>query len=219
MRKKILILGFVIGLIYGSVWLGNDVALSPQFYLAIIVGVVPLAICVWIILRGPTPSKVFLLRLFFAALAVRYFLAYFIYSRHLESVLGADAGTYDAFGYELLKSWMGLVDPNAYWLVRFTGTRTSGFGMFYWVAGIYYFIGQSPFAIQLINCALGAGASIAAYKIAILVYPSERIARWTAIATAFSPSLVLWTSQGLKDGPIMLCLCLCVLFALKLRNK
>src|SRR5262249_20166261 len=83
----------------------------------------------------------------------------------------------------------------------------------------YYFIGQSPFAIQLINCALGAGASIAAYKIAILVYPSERIARWTAIATAFSPSLVLWTSQGLKDGPIMLCLCLCVLFALKLRNK
>jgi len=219
MRKKILILAFVVGLIYGSVWLGNDVVLSPQFYLAIIIGVVPVAICVWIILRGQTPSKVFLLRLFFAALAVRYLLAYFIYSRNLQSLLGADAGTYDAFGYELLRSWMGLVDPNAYWLVKFTGARTSGFGMFYWVAGIYFVIGQSAFAIQLINCALGAGTTIAAYKIAIMVYPSERIARWTAIATAFSPSLVLWTSQGLKDGPIMLCLCLCVLFALRIRNK
>ncbi|HYV05708.1 MAG TPA: hypothetical protein VFB82_14035, partial [Blastocatellia bacterium] len=28
-----------------------------------------------------------------------------------------------------------------------------------------------------------------------------------------------WTSQGLKDGPIVLCMCLCVLYAMKVRNK
>jgi hypothetical protein len=219
MRKKLLALGFVVAVIYGSWWLGNDVVISAPFYLAILIGIVPVVICVWIMLRLKTPDRRFLLRLFFAALAVRYVLAYVIYSRHLEQFLGADSETYDAFGFALLQSWRGLVAPDIYWLVRYTSTTTSGFGMYYFVAGIYYVIGQNPFAIQLINCALGAGVCIAAYRIAVMVYPSERVARWVAIATAFSPSLVLWTSQGLKDGPIMLSLCMCALYALKVRAK
>jgi hypothetical protein len=53
----------------------------------------------------------------------------------------------------------------------------------------------------------------------MMVYPEQRVARIVAILSAFSPSLVLWTSQGLKDGPILLCLCLCTLFTLKVRDK
>ena len=219
MRNRIIALASAVAVVYGSLWLGNDVVIAPQFYLAIVVGVIPVAVCVWIILRSQAPDRRFLAKIFIAALAVRYFLAYVINSRNLHSFLGADADTYDAFGNALLQSWLGLVDPNAYWLVKYTTARTSGFGMYYYVAGIYYAIGQNPLAIQLINCAIGAGVAIAGYKISMMVYPSQRVARTVAIMTAFSPSLILWTSQGLKDGPIMLFLCLCVLYALKLRDK
>ncbi|MEK6320331.1 MAG: glycosyltransferase family 39 protein [Acidobacteriota bacterium] len=219
MRNRIIALGFVVALIYGSLWLGNAVVIAPGFYLAIVVGIIPVAVCAWIIVRSRTPDQRFLARVFAAALAVRYALAYVIYSRNLQQFLGADADTYDAFGNALLQSWRGLVDPNVYWLVKYTTARTSGFGMYYYVAGLYYVIGQNPLAIQLINCAIGAGVCIAGYKIAMMVYPNQRVARAVAVMSAFSPSLVLWTSQGLKDGPIMLFLCLCVLYTLKVREK
>jgi hypothetical protein len=219
MRKRILGLSFAVALCYVSIWLGNDVVIAPQFYLAIVVGVVPIAICALIIMRSPVSDRHFLAKVFTAALGLRYALAYVIYSRNLQQYLGADADTYDAFGNALLKSWQGLVDPNAFWLLKYTTARTSGFGMYYYVAAIYYAIGQNPLAIQLINCAIGAAVCVAGYKIAMMVYPSERVARTVAIMSAVSPSLILWTSQGLKDGPIMLCLCLCVLYALKLRTK
>jgi len=219
MRNKVIALAGVLSVIYGSIWLGNDVVVAPGFYLAIVVGVIPAAVCFWIILRSRTPDQRFLAKIFIAALAVRYLLAYFIYSKHLQQVFGADADTYDAFGNALLLSWRGVVDPTAYWLVKYTGFGTSGFGMYYFVAAIYYVIGQNPLAIQLISCALGAGVCVAGYKIAMMVYPNERVARTVCVMTAFSPSLVLWTSQGLKDGPIVLCLCLCVLYALRVCAK
>jgi len=219
MRKRIIALAIALGLCWGSLWLGNDVVMAPQFYVAIIVGAISAAACFWPLLRSRTPDQRFLAKVFVAALGVRYVLGYVIYSRNMQTFLGADADTYDAFGYALLQSWRGLVDPNAFWLVKYSSPNTSGFGMYYFVAGIYYVIGQNPLAIQLINCAIGAAVCVAGYKIAMMVYPNVRVARTVAVMTAFSPSLILWTSQGLKDGPIMLCLCLCVLYTLKVREK
>jgi len=219
MRNKILAAVFAIAVVWGSLRLGNDVVISTNFYLAILVGVVPAAACVWIILRSQTSDQRFLLRVFFAALAVRYLLAYIIHAQHLEALLGGDAITYDAFGYALEQSWRGLVDPNAHWLVNYSSPDRSGFGMFYLVAGVYYFAGQNPLAVQLINCAFGAAVCVTGYLISMLVYPNVRVARSVALMTAFSPSLILWTSQELKDGPIVLCLCLCILFTLRVRAK
>ena len=219
MRNRIIATIFAIALVWGSLQLANDVVVSADLYLAILVGIVPAISCAWIIFRSQTTDKRFLLRVFVAALAVRYFLAYVIYSRHLQLFLGGDATTYDSFGNSLAQSWMGLFDPNAPWLIRYTGAARSGFGMFYFVAGIYYVIGQNPLAIQLINCAFGAAVCIAGYKVSMLAFPNIRVARLVALMTAFSPSLILWTSQGLKDGPIILCLCLCILFTLKVQTR
>ncbi len=219
MKKKIIGIIFALALVRGSLWLGNDVVVSTNTYLAILVGIVPVIACVWIVLRSDTPDQKFLLRVFIAALALRYCLAFVVYSRNLQAFLGGDSITYDAFGYALSQSWRGLVDPNAFWLVRYSNPHTSGFGMFYFVAGVYYLIGQNPLAIQLMNCAFGAAACIVGYKVAMLVYPNERAARSVALMTAFSPSLILWTSQALKDGLIVLCICLCVLYTLKVRKK
>jgi hypothetical protein len=219
MRNRIIAIVFAAAVVWGSLQLGNDVVLSADFYLAILVGIVPAIAFVWIILRSQTADRRFLLRVFAAALAIRYFLAYVVYSRNLQAFLGGDALTYDGFGYALAQSWKGLVDPSAYWLVNYSGADRSGFGMFYFVAAVYYAIGQSPFAIQLINCAIGAAVCVIGYHIAMRVYPNIRVARAVALMTAFSPSLVLWTSQELKDGPIILFLCLCILFTLKIRDR
>lgn len=218
MRQRIIAIIFVAAICLASLWLGNDVVRSPEIYLAVLVGLVPALACVWATVRGGSDSN-FLLRVFFAALFLRYLVGYVIYYKQLQPFLGGDAQTYDVFGNALLQSWRGLVDPTVPWLTRYTDPHTSGFGMFYFVAGIYYVIGQNPLAIQLINCAFGAGACVAAYKITMLVYPEQRVARLVMLMSAFSPSLVLWTSQALKDGPILLCLCLCTLFTLKVRDK
>lgn len=219
LKKKIIALAFAVAVVWCSLWLGNDIVVSADVYLAVLVGIVPVSVSVWVILRGKTTDRSFLLKVFFAALGVRYFLAYVIYSRNLQAFLGGDAITYDAFGYALAQSWRGLIDANAPWLLNYSGAGRSGFGMFYLVAGIYYAIGQNPLAIQLINCALGAAVCFTGYQIAMVVYPSVRVARTVAIMTAFSPSLILWTSQELKDGPIVLCLALCILFTLRLSTR
>jgi len=46
-----------------------------------------------------------------------------------------------------------------------------------------------------------------------------RVARIAAIFAAFFPSLVLWSSQGLKDGPIIFLLSISMLATLKLGEK
>src|SRR5262249_2443171 len=91
--------------------------------------------------------------------------------------------------------------------------------MFYFVASVYYVVGQNPLLIQFINCALGASACVVAYKIAMMIYPGQRVARTAAAFTAFSPSLTLCSSQILKAGPLALFLALCTLFPLKLRDR
>src|SRR6185369_1691738 len=51
------------------------------------------------------------------------------------------------------------------------------------------------------------------------VFQNSRVARVAGIAVAFYPSLVLWSAQGLKDGPIVFLLALAILCTLKLGEK
>ena len=219
MRNKIITILLVLGLCYASLQLGYTLAVNPDMGMALIAGLVAASSCVWIILRDKSDDKIFLLRLFTAALLVRWVVASLIYYKGMQAFFGGDSITYDAFGNALSQSWQGLVDPNAPWLVNYTSSNRSGWGMFYYVGAVYYVIGQNQFALQLINSVLGAASCICVYKIAMIVYPQLRVARMAALLTAFAPSMVLWSSQALKDAPIVLCICLCTLFTLRLRNK
>src|SRR5262249_19472313 len=118
----------------------------------------------------------------------------------------------------LCRSWQGLIDRNNPWLSTFTDVQRSGWGMYYYVAALYFILGQNPLAVQLINAVYGAASCILAYRIARMVWPEQRISRWAAGLVAFSPSMILWSAQGLKDAPIVFCLCLCTLYTLKLRE-
>src|SRR5216684_2499165 len=164
-------------------------------------------------------DRKFLMRLFFAGFLARLFLGTLIYVFHLQEFFGGDAFTYDFFGYAQLQAWggdkyyQGLAD-------LFTGSGTSsGWGMLYMVAAIYKLIGRNMLAIQYVNSVLGAATAPVVYLIALEIFPSKRMARICALLSAFFPSMVLWSAQGLKDGPIVFLLAVSMLATLKLGER
>lgn len=197
--KPILIL-FVLGV--GCLYLTKMALGSVETGVGIVVGVVAAVVGFFAVAREKKDQR-FLLRLFFGALALRWLLSSAIDYFGLRPVVSPDAYTYDAFGYALLQNWLGV--KGAGWTPN---GNISGWGMPYYVAAVYYFVGQSNLAIQYINCTLGAMTCVYAYKISLLIYPQLRVARLAGILTAVTPSLILWSSQAIKEGPIMFCLML-----------
>lgn len=172
---------------------------------------------VFILLRAKEDRN-FLLRLFILAVLVRIILATIIYMGHLEEFFGGDANTYDIFGKSLLQSWHG----DAYHAARYAGFIKSGagaWGMLYVVAGVYQLIGENRFAIQLINASVGASTAVVVYYAAQMLFNNVRVSRVAAVLVAFFPSLILWSSQALKDGLIILALALGILATLHLMEK
>jgi len=178
----------------------------------VLAGVVALLIS-----RSSTHPK-FLLNLFLAALLVRIVVAAAIFVFNSQAFFGGDAYTYDAFAYLQLQGWHGDVYSGmvAHAYVNKAGT---GWGMVYLVAGIYELIGRNMLATQFINAVLGAATAPLIYLTAWSVFEKAKVARIAAFAVAFLPSLVLWSAQGLKDGPIMFFLAMAMLSTLKLGEK
>jgi hypothetical protein len=185
---------------------------------ATIVALPAAAIAAWLIYL-PKIDRIFLLRLFVAGLLVRIAIGTMIFVFHQQTFFGGDALTFDFFGNALLKTWEG--DKSYQWLVDlFTGGGgSSGWGMLYMVAVIYKIIGQNMLATQYVNSVLGAATAPLAYMISLEIFPNKRVARVCGLLTAFFPSLVLWTSQGMKDGPIIFLLTLSMLATLKLGTR
>lgn len=165
------------------------------------------------------PHGSFLLKLFISALLVRMLLATIIFVSYKQDFFGGDAMTYDFFGEALLRGWEG----NRYYLSvanRYIGVGMgTGWGMIYLVAGVYGLVGRNLLAVQFINSVFGAAAAVVIFLCAHHVFNNVRVARLAAIAVAFYPSLVLWSSQGLKDGPIVFFLAVAILASLKLGEK
>ena len=163
-------------------------------------------------------ERLFLLRLFVLAVAVRIVLATIINLGGMEEFFGGDATTYDLFGKSLLQSWHG----DAYHSARYAGFIKSGagaWGMLYVVAGVYQLIGDNRFAIQLLNAAVGSSTAVVVYYTAQSLFNNVRVSRVAAVLVAFFPSLILWSSQALKDGLIILALALAILATLRLMEK
>jgi len=172
-----------------------------------------------IIILGRTPEqRTFLMRLFLIAMMVRIILAMVIFVGHMEEFFGGDANTYDLFGQSLVASWHG----NMYHAAKFEGFTQSGasaWGMLYLVAAVYEVIGRNVLAIQLLMASIGASTAIIVYYVAQALFNNTRVSKVAAVLVAFFPSLVLWSSQALKDGLIILCLALSILATLRLMEK
>lgn len=160
----------------------------------------------------------FLFRVFLLAVLARIVVATIVYRGGFESFFGGDANTYDIFGKSLLQSWHG----DAYHAARYAGFIRSGagaWGMLYVVAFVYQVVGDNRFAIQLLNASVGASTAVVIYYAAQSLFNNTRVSRFAAVLVAFFPSLILWSSQALKDGLIILALALGILATLRLMDK
>lgn len=163
-------------------------------------------------------EKTFLWRLFIIAVLVRLILATVIFMGNMEEFFGGDAKTYDIFGASLVQSWHG-DEYHRQVYTQFVSSGASAWGMLYIVATVYELIGTNLYAIQLINASVGASTAVVVYYSAQTLFNNERVSRLAALLVAFFPSLILWTSQALKDGIIILTLALAILATLRLMQK
>lgn len=172
----------------------------------------------WIFYRQ-RDNGLFLLRIFVAALLVRVLLGTLIFMFNGRDFFGGDAIHYDYFGFAQLAAWQGDRYFNALMGTYISGGLAGAWGMVYMVAAIYGLLGRNVLAVQLVVAVMGASTAPLIYLIASHVFQNARVARISAFAVAFYPSLVLWSSQGLKDGPIVFFLALAILATLKLGEK
>ena len=171
-----------------------------------------------IVLARSGPERTFLLRVFLLGITARLIVATAIYVAHLEEFFGGDANTYSFYGQALLQSLHGDAYHTARYLA-FVQSGGSAWGMLYVVAAVYEVVGTNLFAIQLLNASVGASTAVVVYFNAKYLFSNLWVSRLAAILVCFFPSLVLWSSQALKDALIVFALSLAILATLRLQEK
>ncbi len=164
-------------------------------------------------------DREFLMQIFAAGLLVRVAIALMTYVFELQEFFCADAAGYDELGFAVMKLWQGETYYKAAveWLERTDGA--GGWGMLYYVAGIYTLVGRNTLAVQMVTCVFGAATAPIIYLCTRHIYQNKRAARLAALIVALFPSLVLWSSQGIKDGLIIFLLAIVIWATLQLSDK
>jgi 4-amino-4-deoxy-L-arabinose transferase-like glycosyltransferase len=183
---------------------------SPQHGPAALVLCLLLSLACARLIQRAGEQQQFLLQLFVSGLLIRMLVGALIFAYGLQEFFGGDALAYDRQGFELLRYWQGrgtvVVDEN----------NVVVWGMPYIIAAIYALVGRNMLAVQFFNAICGAATTVLVFLCAQHIFRNVRVARYTAWLVAFYPSLVLWSSQGLKDAPIVFLLALAMLATLKL---
>src|SRR5215475_5437534 len=199
--------------------LGFVIAVAPDYSGPALMLLLSLTAIGYLLIYWLDTDRTFMLRLFLTGLMVRVLIGTIIFLFGLQVFFGGDALTYDYFGNALLKVWQGQIEY-ARAIDQFSSNgAASGWGMLYIVAVVYRIVGQNMLATQFVNCVLGAMSAPIAYLIAFEIFPNRKVARVCGLMTAFFPSLVLWSCQGLKDGPIIFLLTLSMLATLRLGDR
>jgi 4-amino-4-deoxy-L-arabinose transferase-like glycosyltransferase len=172
-----------------------------------------------LIISQAKANKTFLVRIFVGGLLVRMLIGTIIFYFGLQEFFGGDALTYDAVGYAQLQAGSGDKFYQAYVSMFISEDGGSGWGMVYMVAAIYGLIGRNMLAIQFVNAVVGAATAPVIFLCARHIFDNMRVARIATMFVAFFPSLVLWSSQGLKDGPTVFLLSISILATLKLGER
>jgi 4-amino-4-deoxy-L-arabinose transferase-like glycosyltransferase len=201
-----------------SVALAAAVALTVPGGAAAVVLCAACAFAVGMLLaRREGEQRSFLLKVFVGGLLVRMAVGVIINGFHLQEFFGGDALTYDYYGALVLEAYQhkkGVLGGDVQiWI------SGSGWGMLYLVAAIYALVGRNMLAVQFFNAVVGAATAPLIFLCARHIFQNLRVAKLAALFVAFYPSLVLWSSQGLKDGPIVFLLALTMLATLKLGER
>jgi hypothetical protein len=187
------------------------------------VGAILMVAIVSVILFPPlvknSSDKVFVTRVFFAALGVRVLFGMIIYTFDLSGFFGPDALTYHDRGSLIADYWHGVSTMETPFLIRILSTSGAGWGMHYLVGSIYYVIGKNALAAQALCWVFGAAIGPAVYICSYKIYKNSNVSKFAAIVTAFFPAFVIWSAQLMKDGLIIFLLVVVIIAVLQLQQK
>ncbi|HUO72545.1 MAG TPA: hypothetical protein VMU39_17385 [Solirubrobacteraceae bacterium] len=153
-------------------------------------------------------------RLFVWTLVLRVLLAVALHFAVPPETFAPDQLTYDAFGRWQAAGWTGELP-----LPPGEDFRTGMKAYVNIVAAIYYLFG--PFALlpKLLNCFIGALTVLVVHDVTLRISDSRAAALRAAAYAAFFPSLVLWSTQGIRDVWIVLLILLLCRQALILQSR
>src|SRR5215207_11531761 len=201
-----------------AVIIAGAVALTiPGGSTAVLLCVVCASVAGLLLGRGEGEQRAFILKVFVGGLLVRVAVGALINGFKLQEFFGGDAFTYDYYGMAVLDAYRykkGVLDNDVQIWVS-----GSGWGMLYLVAAVYAVVGRNMLAVQFFNAVVGAATAPVIFLCARQIFQNVRVAKLATLSVAFFPSLVLWSSQGLKDGPIVFLLVLTMLATLKLGER
>ncbi len=169
--------------------------------------------------RHFSEEKEFVTTLFLGALVARLAFGMFVHVYDLREFFGGDANSYDYYGNAIREYWLGLIDTKAISYQWATLTSRPGWGINYLVAGIYFVAGRNILAAQSFCAVVGAATAPMVYFCANKIFSNRNVAKTAAIAVAFFPSFIIWSSQLLKDGLIIFLLVLVITMVLQLQEK
>lgn len=208
----------ILAIILSLIAFGSSVLLFPEGPTAVLIGIVACGLALVIINRD-VESKGFLLKLFLIGLILRSSFALLIYVYSLQEFFGPDALYYDWLGYILSGYWLGDIPGSYPDLVKIRDTSQSGWGMSYIVGTIYFFAGQNMLAVQFFCAVIGAATAPVTYLCSREIFSNNRAAKISGWIVALCPSLIIWSSQALKDGLIVFFLVLSILTVIQLQKK
>jgi hypothetical protein len=200
------------------VTLGMVTVTFPEGAASILV-VLTLSTAGLVIFRRFTDEKEFITTVFLGALLVRLAFGIFIHGFDLRDFFGGDALTYDFNGWRLVEYWTGQISTDDIAVLRARATSGPGWGMYYLVGGVYYVIGRNIFAAQSLCAVFGAATAPMIYFCAVKMFKNKKVAKISAVAIAFFPSFIIWSSQLLKDGLIIFLLVLAMTMVLQLQER
>jgi hypothetical protein len=123
-----------------------------------------------------------------------------------------DQQTYQEVGIQTLRYHRGL--EGIPWQLR----NTLELGYFYWNAFLFLIFGYVPLAPKLVNAFVGTASALFCYRLA-----GELAGRGPAMTsvmlTMFFPSLVLWSTQNLRDPIVLLVTLALFLSVVRLRTR
>ncbi len=195
--------------------LGMMTAAFPEGAASILI-VLVMSLTALTVFRRYSTDKEFITTVFLGALMIRLAFGVIIHVFEYRDFFGADAVTYDFNGWRLVEYWTGVVPPDDIAARRAGGPN---WGMNYLVAGIYYIFGRNIFAAQSFCAVFGAATAPMVYFCAAKMLGNKRVARTSALAIAFFPSFIIWSSQLMKDGLVIFLLVLAMTMVLQLQNK
>lgn len=208
----------LLAILAGCVSLGYCFLSFPDGATAILLtGVLSLAMA-WTIKYVDDDVR-FLIDIFVIALILRLLLGGAIYYFGLFEFFGPDARTYEYVGKLIADVWAGTGDASDPFTKRVMQTSGPGWGMNYFSGAIYWLAGSNLLVGQAVCAFFGAATSPLIYWCTKRIFLNRQAARYSAILVAVFPSMIVWSSQFLKDGLMIFFLVLSMTMVFEIQRR